>query len=263
MKIENYQDANAFAAGTFTWPYNPTVFDVQTTNFVDQRDFAYAFTYFGVTNPIKNKQTGIITGHFSGTNKLSNYRALALHFNSNKLKKLYFGTDKFMIVVPQGIKRTNIGGRTNFVDYVATFISPFGILFDNIQKDGGETGATAGDTNEGNVPTPIEKITGTTNAGTVYVEDKDSNGFTFTSPGGATIMWLVTMEDMGSDNYITSYLQVTVGGVIQSVKSKTASKSMLLNLLASETLNTRFGSGASSGFSAGPVFLFRDGWSGD
>ena len=264
MKISNYEDT----ANTFTFPHNPQVYDVQTNNFVDTRLFAYAFSYFGVTDPIKSNQTGIITGHFDGTSKASSYRSLAAHFNSNKLKKLYFGSDKFMIVIPQGIKRTYTGGRTNFTDYVATFVSPFGLLFDDTQKSGVYTGTGDDNSNKGNISTPIESITGDTSAGTVTIKDKSGNGVTFTSPGGEMVYSLVTMEDMGSDNFITSYLQITVDGVIQAVKTATIAKSMLLQLDVDETLDTLFNTALAdvTGFNpnAGEAtFFFRDGWSGD
>jgi len=265
MKIENYEGT----ANTFTWPHNPNVLDVQTTNFVDPREYAYAFGYFGVTNPIKSKQSGVIAGHFDGTNKESHYRSLAEHFNSNKLKKLYFGSDKFMIVIPQGIKRTYTGGRTNFIDYVATFTSPFGILFDDTQKDGAYNGTGDDNTNEGNVSTPIEKITGTVTGGSkVTITDKKGNGFTLTARGSGTVdfqMLLITMENVGSDNYITSYLQVETDSTITAVKTANISKSMLLRLDSNEDLDTRFNTGYASivGFSSGPTFYWRDGWSGD
>lgn len=267
MKIDNYTDANGYSANTFTFPHNPNAFDVQTDNFVDQQNFAYAFSYFGMTNPIKNKQSGIIKGHFDGASKLSNYRSLSAHFNSNKLKRLYFGSDKFMIVVPQGIKRTHLGGRTNIVDYVATFISPFGILFDDTQKSGDETGTGSDKTNEGNVTTPVEKIECTVTGGSSFtLADKDNNGFTGTANGSGSvdlIMYLVTMEDMGSDNYITSYIYVTTDGDATAIKTSTSGKSMLLRIEADEDLGTAMNSGSNNSGVSAITYFFRDGWSGD
>lgn len=260
MTIDNYTDANAHTADSFSFPYNPLVYDVQMTNFVDPRNYAYAFTYFGATSSIKSRQDGVITGHMSGTNKNTNFRSLAAHFNSNKIKRLFFGTDKFMIMIPQTIKRTFAGGRTNFIDYVATFSSPFGLLFDNTQQSGAYNSAL---TNAGNVATPIEKITGSVTSGQqVTIADKDGNGFTFTANASGTMtMYLVTMLNLGSDIYITNYLYVLVGTTPQVVKSANTNKSQMIQVASGQSIATLFTAGTITNIT--PTFYWRSGWSAD
>ena len=257
MKIENYTDANGHSSDTFTFPNNPKVFDDQLGKLVDMKDIAYAFSYFGVTNPIKSKRSVVINGNFFGTNKDTNFRSLVKHVNDNKLKKLYFSDDKFMIVMPQNIKRTHSGGRTNFIDYVASFVSPFGILFDDTQKSG-STGS--GQTNSGNVTTPIEYIQGSVISGqTVSLRDANDNGFTFTASSSGTLkVYLVTMLDIGSDNYYTTYYYAVIGSTEQTLRAYNNNKSMFLQLAPGEALNGLTKSNLSS-----ETIKFRNGWSSD
>jgi hypothetical protein len=171
----------------FTFPHNPNVFDSTINKFIEQKDYAYAFSYFGVTNPLKSKSSIIINGHFDGNTKNTDYGTLVRHCNSNKIKRLYFGTDRFRLVFPGSPKKTNTGGRTNFIDYVASFTSPFGILFDDTQKSGNNSAA---DENGGDIFTPIEKISGSVSAtDVVTIKDGSGNGFTFTASDTGTIRY--------------------------------------------------------------------------
>jgi len=257
MKVENYTGT----ADTFTFPHNPRTFTPALERFIDKRTFPYSFGYYGLTAPVKSRQSINLVGHFDGSTKESDYRSLAKHVNENKLKKLYFGTDKFYICLGLSISRTHSGGRTNFIDYVANFESPFGILFGDTQRSGSNTSS---EDNEGNVPTPIEKITGTVSSGSpVTIKDGDGNGFTFTpSASGTVTINLIELLDVGSDNFFTDYLVAKISTTRQILASATAGKSMFLFLDPAETLNTLFTGGTVSGITS-PTFFFRDGWSGD
>ena len=245
----------------FTFPYSSNLHSEDLGKFVDQRDYAYAFSYFGMTNPIKSKKAITINGHFNGTNKSTDYNFLYKHCNSNKIKKLYFSTDKFAIVFPITCKRTDTGSRTNFIDYVAPFVSPFGILFDDTQKSGNNS---ASGKNEGNTLTPIEKITGTvTDTQLVTIQDGEGNGFTFTANASGTVtIELITLLDLGSDNYFTEYIYASIGGTRQVLKVANNSKSMLLSLGPGQSLSNLFSGGTVTNITT-PLFFFRDGHSSD
>lgn len=267
MKVENYTGT----ADTFTFPHNPQVFDDAIDIFTDQRDYAYAFSYFGKTNPLKARRNIVINGHFDGASKSTHYIDLANHMNSNKLKKLYFDTDKFYIVLPLQIKKTHSGSRTNFIDYVASFVSPFGILFSNTQKDDTFTTGTTSwgdDTikNAGDAFTPIEKITGTvSDTDTVTIKDVDDNGFSFTADGTGTVtIYLIYMTDLGSDNYFTEYLYAITVSTIQKLTVATNNKSMILGLDADQKLSELFAADGSDFTNiTNPTFYFRDGYMSD
>jgi len=235
--------------------------------FLDQKDYAYAFSYFGLTDTIKSRRSLICAGHFDGSTKASNYQDLSKHGNEAKIKKLYFSSTKFFIGFMSNVKRTHTGGRTNFIDYVFGFISPFGILFDDTQQSGLKADA---DANGGNVPTPIEEITGSVTLNDdIIIKDKDGNGYTLTASATGTLtIKLITLTDIGSDNKFTSYIEGTIGSAVQKLSVATNNKSMLLQLDAAETLNTRFNTGSAE-ISINTVatnvftFKFRAGYSSD
>ena len=257
MKIENYSDANSYAADTFEFPNNPKVFDDQLLKFVDQKDIPYAFTYLGVSNPIKSKRSVVINGFFYGTDKNTDFRDLVKHCNDNKLKKLYFADDKFMVVMPTQVKRTHSFGRTNFIDYVANFTSPFGVLFSDTQKSGGTSSSQY---NAGNVTTPVEFVQGSViNGQTVSLRDNNSNGFKFEADHTGTLkVYLITMLDIGSDNYYSTYYYATIGGFEQTLRPYDNSKSMFIQLEPNEALNTLTASNLSSA-----TIKFRDAYASD
>jgi hypothetical protein len=259
MKIENYEGT----ADAFTFPHNSRVVDISVNKFIDQRAYNYSFTYFGVTKGIKSTTSIVINGFFddSGTgNKVDNIRDLFKHCNDNKLKKFYFSDDYFYIVIPQQPKVTYTGGRTMFRDYVASFISPFGILFSTTQKDGIKTDS---DKNAGNVFTPIEKIiTTSATSGTTYnYKDKDGNGFSIVANASGTLtVYLIKLDDLGNDSFFTEFFYAEIGTTKQVVKLATEGKSLVLGLDADETLATRFNTGSAS-VPANTTFYFRDGYS--
>jgi len=265
MKIENYEGT----ADTFTFPYNPKVFDDSIERFVSIRKYNYAFTYYGLTDQIKSPRKISITGHFSGATKESDYKALAKHCSENKLKKLYFSSDKFMIVIPTNCKRTHSGGRTNFIDYVANFTSPFNVLFSASQKNGNNTSS---EKNDGNISTPIEKITGTVDDGdTVIIKTGDGDGIEFTvdaggNTGASLTIYLIKLTDLGGDIYITEYYYAVVSysgtDYVQKLKNADVNGNMIISLPAGTSLNTLFSGGSVSNIT-NPTFYFRDGYSSD
>lgn len=256
MKIENYEGT----ADTFTFQHNPQVFDDNIDKFTEQKDYAYAFSYFGTTDRLKNRRIITINGHFDGTNKTSNYQELSKHCSDHKIKKLYFSTDKFYICIPRTCKKTNSGGRTNFIDYAASFTSPFGILFSDTQKSGSYNSTS--DSNEGNVATPIEKITVSVTSGNTYnFQDKDGNGFNITvNVTGTLTIYIIKQTTLSADAFFTEYIYADVDGTKQVVSLANSGKSLILQLDSGETLNTRFNSG-SANFETGATIYFRDGYS--
>ena len=260
MKIENYETYKAgISADTFTFPYNSRVVDVQVEKFLDQRDFAYAFTYYGVTDPLKSRSVFALDGHFSGTSKETDFRSFKRHLNDNELKALYFGTDKFAIGFGSGVQRVHTGGRTNFIDYVAGFTSPFGILFGSSQKNGLKTESS--ESNEGDVFTPFEKISGSVSSGdTVTIADADGNGFQFVaSTTGTFTLYLVYLSDLGGENRFTEYWYGVIGSAEQTLKLVNNDKNLILGLEAAETPNDIFGGGTITNIT--PTFYWRDGYS--
>lgn len=213
MKIENYSGS----ANTFNWPNNPQTFDDEisanyTTTNVDYQMFHYLVSGGGVA-----PKAIVMNGQFNGSNKNANYQTLSGHFIENtKLKKLYFESDKFYLGVGKQIKKTHSGGRTNFVDYVATFETILGILFDNTQKTHTDGGAEQ--TNSGNVNTFIEEISGDVTSGASDIVISDGLGNEYTIPaaslttGQTVVIKFVEMVDSGDGIFVTEYNYTTVAG---------------------------------------------------
>ena len=174
IKVENLVPPE----DSFSLPYNPTVFDDSLTNNykitpLDYRKYHILNTGGGIS-PLSL----VLTGHFSGASKRTNYRSLRKHFQETLLlKKLYFESDKFYLGVGRGIKQVNAGGRTNFIDYVANFEALVGILF-------GDTEKTTG-TNAGDVTTYVMEVTGTVHDGAVNITISDGLGNVVTIPASA------------------------------------------------------------------------------
>jgi hypothetical protein len=257
MKIENYEGT----ADTFTFPHNPKVYDNSLEKFVDVKNNPYYFSFYGMASPLKNRQSIVINGHFDGSTKNSDYRNLSKHCNESALKKLYFENTKFAIVIPNQCKRTHSGGRTLFIDYVASFTSPFSMLFSSTQKNGGSTSA---EENEGNILTPIEKITGSVTSGTkVQINDVNENGFEFTpSNTGTMTVYLIKMGSLGGDLVMTEYIYIDVGGTQYTPILSNSDKRIFLTLEADESLDDAFNGATISGVT-NLTFYFRDGYSSD
>lgn len=259
-------DTNGLVYPNFTFQHNPNTFDGTIDPILDITKIKYTFTIIGVAKPLMSNQSLVLTGFFNGSSKDTYYKYLMNHVNINKLQKLYYISDasKFYIVQPQQCKKTNSGQRTYFIDYVATFLSPLGILFSSTQKSGlkNDSGLNAGD-----VTTPIEMVKTSSNvtSGKEYIiKDKDGNGIKFTANAtGLLTIRLITMSYLGGDAYITSYINVQVGTTKQVIRVATDGKSMLILLDPSETITQKFTGGAvtEDGSSWNPTFYWRDGYS--
>jgi len=208
MKIQNYEGT----ADTFTWPYNPQAFDDTTDSNHQITQIGFQRHHIVVSGGGIAPKSLVLTGHFSGSSKLTNWRSMSKHFmETTKIKKLYFETDKFHIGIGKQCKRTHAGGRTNFIDYVGTFESFLPVLFGDTEKTSG--------TNDGNIQTFVTEITGTITSGAsdVVIADGVGNEITIDSAllttGHSFTYKLVEMVDSGSGIYVTEYAYVELNGV--------------------------------------------------
>lgn len=258
MKLVDYEDAGS----VFTFPYNPNSLDFGTNKFIDQRNMPYYFTFLGMASPIRSSINIGINGHFDGATKNSNYRSLVKMINSPILLKLYFENSygKFYLCTGSAIQKVPTGMRPLHVDYVGNFFSPFGILFDEAQQDGLKTSSKS---NDGDMATPIEKITGSVIATQVVtIKDKNNNGFTFTASATGTMTYYiakVTTEDNAT--HLVEYMYVDVGGTEQIIKNASTSGDLMLTLEPGESLNDIFTGGTVTNIT--PTFYFRNGWASD
>lgn len=258
-QIDNYETHKAdISASVFVFPHNPNTFDADATPFVDRQDLPYTFTHLGWNRRIKTRQTLGLNGHFDGSTRNADYRRLVANFTDHQLKKFYFADDKFYIGRGIQVKKTPSGLRPNHIDYIATFLTPFGILFDNNQKSGNSSSATV---NAGNVDTPIEFIEGTVTSGaTVTIKDGNNNGIAFTASGsGTATVYLINAVSSNNDQYLLEYWRVEVDGVKQVVELADTSGNEIITLAPGQSLSALFTGGTITNIT--PTFLFRNGWS--
>lgn len=232
MEIENYEGT----ADTFTWPYNPQVFDDTTDSNHQMTPIGFQKHHIVVSGGGISPKSILLTGHFSGTSKLTNWRDCSKHFmQTTQLKKLYFESDKFHLGIGKQIKRTHSGGRTNFIDYVATFEAIIGILFGDTEKTSG--------TNDGNCTTYVTEITGTVTSGSSDIVIADALGNEITIPAASLntsdsfTFKLVEMVDSGSGIYVSEYAYVEIAG--SQIKTvQTTGGFGLLQLAAAANITT-------------------------
>lgn len=253
MKIENYSGT----ASTFNWPNNPLTFDDAISSNYTITNIDYQRYHIFVSGGGIAPKSIVMTGHFFGSSKNTNYRTLSGHFIENtKLKKLYFESDKFYLGVGKEIKKTHSGGRTNFVDYVATFETVVGVLFANTLQTHTDGGAEI--TNSGNVTTFVEEIKGNVTSGAANIVISDGLGNQITIPaaslttGQEVIIKFVKMVDSGDGIYVSEYNYTTVAGtqiktvqttdgfgILQIAAAATTATITVANLDATYTIKLR------------------------
>ncbi len=250
MKIENYEGS----ADTFTFPHNPNTFDDEITGNAQFTNINYQKQHIVVGGGGIVPKSIILSGHFDGSTKETNYLALSKHFSQNdKLKKLYWDSTKFYLGVGETIRKTHTGGKTNFIDYAANFRTILGILL-------GDTESTSG-VNSGNVRTFITEVTGTITSGAsdVTIEDNHGNkirlGSAVFSTGNAFKLEFVSMIDSGGGINVSEYNIATIGGT-QTSRLGTDTGTGILVLDAGENVSTITTTNLTSA-----VVKFRNGYS--
>jgi len=246
----------------FTFPYNPNSIEFGTSKFVEQRTMRYSFTFLGFASAIRSSITIGINGHFNGTDKNTEYRSLVKKVNSPTMLRLYFENshDKFYLCTGSTVQKVPTGTRPLHIDYVGNFFSPFGILFDNTQQSGLKTGS---DSNDGDMVTPIEKITGSVTSGqTVTIKDKNNNGFIFKASASGTMTYsIVKITSEDNMTYLAEYMYVDIDGTEQTIKNASTSGDLMLRLEPGESLTDIFTGGLVDNITA--TFYFRNGWASD
>ena len=219
FKIENYDESGS----TFTFPHNSKVFDDANTFDNINKEVPFDNKHIYITSGSLRPKILSIQGQFEGASKETNWRSLLEKCASKKLKKFYFDSDRFYIVLSPQFKKTHSGGRTNFLDYVGSFVTPIPFVFSDTQKNDIYTSGAPGSwtdgskTNAGSHKTFIEKVVVVMDAGgsaghTFTIKDGHTNGITVTmdaySENDEMIIYLIKMVDSKGIN-TTEYWYVT------------------------------------------------------
>lgn len=249
VKIENYEGSPS----TFVFPYNPLSFDNTLDANFTVTNIGFQKHHILVSGGGLNPSSIVLTGHFSGSNRWSNYRSLASHFVRNdSLKKLFFESDKFYLGVGSNLKKTHSGGRTNFIDYVFTFTGIVNVLFGSTLKTSG--------TNGGDATTYVFEVEGTVTSGSSNVELEDGFGNVIRvnssalTTGDSFKYEMVRMVDSGSGISVSEYRYVTLNGV-QTRSVSTVTGFGLLRIASGDNVST-----ISTTNLTGVTVGFRDGY---
>lgn len=214
--IENFEGD----ADRFEFPYNPQSFDSSLESNAQFNNLAYQRHHILVAGKGGANPNNIpLAGHFSGESRWDDYRKLSGHFGeNNRLKKLFFESDKFSLGVPFGLKRTHSSGRTNFIDYVFQFNTVVSMLFGAEEKTSG--------VNEGNSDTFVFEVSGQISDGGSDVVLEDGVGRVITvssgnfSSGDSFLYKFVEMVDSGSGIKVSQYGNVYINGdLVRGVSS--------------------------------------------
>ena len=260
VKIENYDDSNGYSADTFTFPYNPRVFDDVLTSNKELINIRFSKYHIYNTRGGINPKSLVLSGTLSSSSKHTNYGLLAKHIMEAKLKKVFFKSDRFYISLGDQIKQTNSGGRTNFLDYVSTINCPVGLAFSNTQKDDtydGSNWSGGSVVNSGTTSTFIEKIVVTLDtsgsaADTVIIADNHDNGITVTLDAYSeddtlTIYFITLIENIRIKSTKYWYCYQSSSGGASIIREITSTKNSLdLQLEPAENVNTLSFSGTAN-----------------
>jgi hypothetical protein len=219
MKIENWKTT----LDTFTWPHNPRSIDIAGISNHEIRSYGPVNLNVVVASDGLRPRVIPLVGHFSGASKLTHYRNMAKQFRqTSKLKTLFWESDKFYLGIGTSVKQTNVGGRTNFIDYVASFQTIIGLVFSSTLDTSG--------TNDGNATTYVEDIIATVTSGASDATISDNNGTTITidntdlTSAKKVLYLLVWFVDSGDGIYVTEYnwvgYEVDAGTTTSDVSNK-------------------------------------------
>lgn len=134
----------AFAGAEFAFPNDPFVMQQDLSSQVNlkrlpRRAFHMATSDVGATEP----KLISITGTMFSSSKLTDIRNFSRYFYQAGLKRLYFGSDAFVYCYPLRLVTSNLGTKTNFIEYRATFITPYSTVNEDARSSYTKTVANA------------------------------------------------------------------------------------------------------------------------
>lgn len=242
--------------GTFTFPYNPQSFDDPTDSNNSHTPLAYRNHHIVVTGGGNSAKQIVLSGHFSGSTRNDDYESLSGFQFSKELQRLYFSSDRYYLGFLTRCKKTHSGGRTNFVDYVATFQTVTSVLFDDTEKTVG--------TNDGNITTFVQEVVGQHDgAGDVVLTDDLGNDITIKESDLTSNEYFrysfVQMIESGSGLNISKFATIEVDDNA-SFTSPTFITSKTIGLLKLES-GANITTVTATNITGGLTSKFRDGHS--
>lgn len=124
MKI-GAEDASGYAdAANFTFPINPKIVGIKMDTQRQVSRISYQQIHTLVDSGGLEPKMFVLNGYFAGANRDTDMNTFLNHIYSAGMKRFYIGNDRFYYVFGGGANPDYQGGRTNFRDYTAVFITP-------------------------------------------------------------------------------------------------------------------------------------------
>jgi len=214
MKIG--EESEAYASATFSFPNNPKIVDTQLVPNRKMTTVPYGMTHIVSDGGGVNPKDIILNGTMHGTSRGTNFNLLCKHIYDQNLKRFFISSDRFYYFVGDNVKETLSGERTNFIDYVASLMTPIPFALSDTQKSERWTIANASET------------------AISSANDDGTNTGTFSNTGNAPgfVKWVITVGGGGAN--IT---QIDIGdGSTLAGSSRTLVWSHATGISAGQTL---------------------------
>lgn len=215
--------SQAYASADFTFQYNPQQFNIPLKNNLSIFEIPYSRTHIFLGAGGVGVRQIVLNGYVSGASKVTNYNNLAAQLNENSVKRFWKNDSYYYLVLGDSVSQTEQGGRTNFIDYVASLYcvlpyllsgtdSTYTVALTNNSKttlNDATSGSTGAFTNAGNAPAFVQwQIANAGGASTITkIEIGDTSDYD-TSPHKIT--WTGTLA-AGSTLLISVFNYVSQG----------------------------------------------------
>ena len=110
----------AYAAAEFSFPDNPQSVNLPFDNNSTTMDRPYGKFHIFQTAGGVGIRNMVLTGSMRGSSRLSNFNNLAAQIHDANVKRFWISDTKYINVLGKSVSETLQGGRTNFIDYVAS-----------------------------------------------------------------------------------------------------------------------------------------------
>ena len=263
VKVEDHITPSNF----FTFPYNPQSLDITGTPHNDVVPQPYTNYNVSVSNGTFQPRRCTIQGHFSGTDKNSDYDFIDVFFHTPTLKRFFFRPDRFLFMIEGSTTLTFNANRSNFTGYNMFFDSAYNAIQGATLKTSSFNGSVwtnGSETNAGTYKNTIEQINVTlsgTGGGTLVIEKTALFGIGFNIPSHSNgdVLTINFMEMVTSNGLSINKAWVSTLNGVRIGRNIPSSKAFLgLELNASEQIDVLNISGSAT--YSNIEFKFRDGY---
>jgi len=121
--------SQAYAAAEFTFQVNPQVVNIPYENNYQITPIPFGRMHVFVGSGGVASRRIVLNGFVHGSSKVSNFNDLAEQVRENEVKRFWISDTRFYNVLGSSIRKTDQGGRANFIDYVVALdcVNPYAL----------------------------------------------------------------------------------------------------------------------------------------